>query len=99
WLFTGAGRLPELARLSSISCIVNVAVSLGATVGLRRFAPSHAFLGPLLGTTTIFIAIQPWWMLALMRRHFQVSPIRIGRAALVPLAIGVPYTGALLWLT
>lgn len=92
WCFTGTGHV----RRMTVPLIVSAAVNLMASVALtRRFG----LVGPLLGTTTAYLAVNCWCFPLLMRRVFGLSPRALARAVAVPAAWGVPYVAGLWALT
>ena len=91
WPLNASGRvavvLPSMLTGTAVNLIVSITAT--ATIGLP---------GPLLGTAAAFLFVSWWWLLKLLRQHFQTrSGILLG-AALRPVLIAIPYTVGLLLL-
>ena len=90
WCLTGTGHAPQLVRPSLASAAINLSASVGLTYAL-------GVAGPLLGTTTAFLAVNLWYLPVLLHKYFGTSLRDLFRAVIVPLAFGIPAT-FLLWL-
>ena len=89
---TGTGRVRMLVVPSLISSTINLSTS----ILLARFV---GVAGPLLGTTVTVLTFSIWVNSWLIRRTFGVPMRSMARSAGVPLAWGLPYAGALWWLS
>ena len=83
WCFSGTGQIQLLLKVTMISAVLNLVTSIAATklIGVS---------GPLLGTLVGAGATSLWYLPLLLRRHFGVSPLGVLRAALIPVAWGIP---------
>jgi O-antigen/teichoic acid export membrane protein len=91
WCFTGTGQIRRLVLPTVLGALVNLAASVALTWRL-------GLVGPLLGTTVAFLAVNLWWTPVLMRRTFGTPPGPLARALAGPLAGGLPYGAGLWWL-
>jgi O-antigen/teichoic acid export membrane protein len=90
WVVFGTGHIGRWAPYAVVFTMVNVIVSVVATLEL-------GVLGPLLGTLAGFILINAWALPRLLQQVFGISSCTLWRTALAPLPWGLSYA-ALLWL-
>lgn len=91
WVFSGAGRIAALVPLQLIGAAINLAVSVTATVIIGT-------PGPLLGTFAMYVGYTGWKLPLLLRREFAVPLRPLVNAVARPLAFGIPYAVALMWM-
>src|SRR5262249_9768734 len=92
WCFSGTGKMALLVPNAVIGVIINLTASIA-------FAHRFGIVGPLLGTTISFLGFQIWYLLHLLRRTFGLRLTALASAVLTPIAWGIPYAGALWWLS
>jgi O-antigen/teichoic acid export membrane protein len=90
WCFGGTGQQRRLVVPLAFSAVIN----LTASILLTRWL---GMIGPLLGTTVAFLAVNLWCLPLLLRRVFGVALTKLAQALAVPLAWGLPYTALLWW--
>jgi O-antigen/teichoic acid export membrane protein len=92
WCFGGTAQTPLLVRASLAQTFINVSASLVLT---WRFG----LIGPLLGTLIGFISVSAWHLPRLLHKVFGTSQRQLARAVLFPVLLGIPYAGALWWIS
>src|SRR5262249_23050813 len=92
WCFSGTGKMALLVPNAVIGVVINLTASIACA---HRFG----IVGPLLGTTISFLGFQMWYLLNLLRRTFGIRLTALASAVLTPVAWGIPYAGALWWLS
>jgi len=90
WPLAGTGHIGRWVPYAVVFTLVNVVVSIAGTLVL-------GLVGPLLGTLVGFLLVSAWALPWVLNQVFVVSPWTLWRAALTPLAWGVPYA-AIMWL-
>ena len=91
WCFSGTGQTPLVVRITVLSAIVNLVVSVALTWGLQLT------VGPLLGTLVAFVTVLMRLYPGLLSTHFGVPRRHLALAVLRPLAVGLPVS-AVFWL-
>ncbi len=91
WCIMGSGRIRRVLVPSILSAIINLGSSVFFTLKL-------GVAGPVLGTTFTISCWMIWWYVYLLHSEFGISPWKLVRAVLVPLAHGVPFVLVLWWL-
>src|SRR5438552_4459866 len=89
-VISGAGHVARVVPGTIASAVVNIVVSILATILL---GPP----GPLLGTLTALATINSWFFPMLLKRLFQVPLWPLFRAIASPVMIGVPYALGIRW--
>lgn len=90
WCLSATGHMRRQVAPTVAWALLNIAASVLLTYRL-------GIVGPLLGSTVAFLAVSIWAFPWLLRRTFGTPLPALARAALRPLAWGLPYTGALWW--
>ncbi len=90
WCFIGTGHIRALVAPSVAAMVLNI----GASIALVK---PLGMAGPLLGTTIGFVAVNVWYLPALMRRVFGTSAGRLVKTVALPLVLGLPYGAGLRW--
>jgi O-antigen/teichoic acid export membrane protein len=88
WAFGGTGLVARLVRVSIVSTVINLGLSLSLT-------PRFGVAGPLLGTMCATLLTAAWYVPVLLRRTFGIALGALARSIALPLAWGVPYVLAL----
>ncbi|PYQ14449.1 MAG: hypothetical protein DMF80_12625 [Acidobacteria bacterium] len=89
WPISGTGRVRHWLPYAVTSAVLNISISVFATIRL-------GVVGPLLGTLAAFVLVQSWALPRVLWELFSIEPRQLlGRAA-VPLLWGGPYLG-ILW--
>ncbi|MBX6314844.1 MAG: lipopolysaccharide biosynthesis protein, partial [Isosphaeraceae bacterium] len=91
WCFSGTTLIRRILAPTIAWSLINLAASVTLT---WRLGP----IGPLLGTTTSFVAAGLWGYAWELRRTFGVPLRSLAAAVLGPLAWGTPYAAGLWWL-
>ena len=91
WCLGATGHMREQVPPAIAWAVLNLVASIVLTHAL-------GVVGPLLGSCVAFLAVNVWALPLLLRRTFATPPLALARAALGPLAWGVPYTAALWWM-
>ena len=91
WCYTGTGRVRRVVVPGAIITLANLALSLVFTAKL-------GLIGPILGTLAAQSALTVGLILPRMRRDFGVPAAALIRAAVAPVAWGLPYAWGLWWL-
>jgi O-antigen/teichoic acid export membrane protein len=92
WCFAGTGQVRRMVVPTIIATVINLVASLLLTWQL-------GLVGPVLGTLVANATISLWWLPILLRTVFGVSLRALFRAVAWPLVWGVPYAGALWWVS
>src|SRR5206468_3249157 len=88
WPVSGTGRVHRWLPYAVVSAILNIGISVVATIRL-------GIIGPLLGTLAAFVLVQSWGWPRVLRELFSIEPRRLlGRAA-APMLWGGPYLAVL----
>ncbi|HWE37783.1 MAG TPA: polysaccharide biosynthesis C-terminal domain-containing protein [Isosphaeraceae bacterium] len=90
WCFAGTGRVGRIATPIAVGSVANLIISIALT-------PVFGVAGPLLGTTSTFLAVYCTVLPARLRRDFGTRLAPLFRAVAIPSAWGVAYTLALRW--
>lgn len=98
WAFGGTGQIQRLVPLGIASTCLNIAVSVGVTSWYARHDPHRAMWGPLLGTTTAYLALNLPCLPLLLRKHFGIPVGKLAASVCVPLLAAVPYEIGLMWI-
>lgn len=81
-LFSGTGKLDAIAKVSAVTAVVNISVSIPATIVL-------GIAGPLIGTLAGLLLVQFIWLPILLRQHFGFCVVSTYQAILRPLLFAV----------
>jgi O-antigen/teichoic acid export membrane protein len=84
WCLFGTGAMTDLVPVTIGQAVVNLSASLTLTAMV-------GFPGPVLGTFVGYAVVSSWCLPRLLRRRFGISLRHLAAAALVPVALGVPY--------
>lgn len=88
WTFGGTGKVGLIARQSIYSTLLNITASV-------YFTTTLGMIGPILGTTIACLGVSMWYLPWKMKQTFDVSPVRLAKAVLVPLSVGIIATALL----
>jgi O-antigen/teichoic acid export membrane protein len=89
-VISGAGHVARVVPGTVASAVVNIVVSIVATIFL---GPP----GPLLGTLTALVTVNSWFFPMLLKRLFRIALWPLFRAIASPVMIGVPYALGIRW--
>ena len=84
WCFSGTGQIHRMVPVTIVGASVNLVASVGLTHAL-------GIIGPLLGSTLSFVSVSLWYLPWQLQKTFGTSIRAIFQAALLPVALGLPY--------
>lgn len=82
WTFSGTGKVGLIVRQSIYATLLNITASV-------YFTTTFGMIGPILGTTIACCGVSMWYLPWKMKQTFDVSPVRLAKAVLAPLSIGI----------
>ena len=91
WLLSGTGNIGRWMPYALWFMVINVVVSVGATM-------SFGLVGPLAGTLVGFLAVHAWGMPRVLHSLFGISAGELWRPALAPLGWALPYVALWGWI-
>ena len=92
WPVSGTGHVRRWLPYAVASAIVNLLISILATMQL-------GVMGPLLGTLAGFLLVHSWGLPRVLWEAFSLEPRQLLEHATAPMLWGVPYVGVLWYLT
>ena len=84
WPLSGTGKIGAWAPYSMAFLVINLGVSVPATLKL-------GLVGPLVGTLVGFLSITVWAMPLVLKQELGIQPWHLCAAAARPLLLGAPY--------
>jgi O-antigen/teichoic acid export membrane protein len=97
WMFSGTGRIRSVLPLNLVSTALNVVASVASTALFKTYLPGWAILGPVLGTSIAYFAVNIWWYPLLLRRFFDTSISDLFIACARPLVCFIPFVVVASW--